>query len=39
MEERVQKLEAQTKWLMQIHTTGILVLVVGISAYLIFRNK
>jgi hypothetical protein len=38
MEERVQKLEEQTKWLMQIHTTGILVLVIGISAYLIFKK-
>jgi hypothetical protein len=38
MEERVQKLEAQTKWLMQIHTTGLVVLLIGLSAYLIFKK-
>jgi hypothetical protein len=39
MEERIAKLEEQTKWLMKIHTTGILIFAIGISAYLIYRKK
>jgi len=38
MEERVQKLEEQTKWLVQLHTTGLVVVLIGLSAYLIFKN-
>jgi hypothetical protein len=39
MEERITKLEGQTKWLMQIHTTGIVLVLVALSTYIIFKNK
>ena len=39
MEERLNKLEEQTKWLMQIHTTGFVLVLVALSTYLIFKNK
>jgi hypothetical protein len=39
MEERITKLEEQTKWLMQIHTTGIVIVLVALSTYIIFKKK
>jgi len=38
MEERIQKLEAQTEWLMKLHKTAFIVIGVGLAIYLISRK-
>ena len=38
-EERLDKLESQTKWLMQLHTSGVVIVLVVVGAYLIYKKK
>ncbi len=38
-EERLDKLESQTKWLMQLHTSGVVFVLVVIGAYIILKKK
>lgn len=38
-EERLDKLEGQTKWLMQLHTSGVAFVLIVIGAYIILKNK
>jgi hypothetical protein len=39
MEDRLNSLEAKTNWLMQVHTTGLLVFAGIIATYFILKNK
>jgi hypothetical protein len=38
-EERIDKLECQNKWLMQLHTSGVAFVLIIIGAYIIIKQK